>query len=107
MADTTVDTMPDMDEPPFNPSLPELITAQYLIREPLPRQAQGKVVVSSPSRCCAPGARHALPWLRLAAFRPEEVAVVGLHMVFENHKDDPAMLEKFKDEHLFWLVDKP
>jgi peroxiredoxin len=117
IADTTVDTMPDMDEPPFNPeSPPELVTAQYFnTPEPLTlAKLKGKVVVLVAFQMLCPGClRHALPQAeRLAqAFKPEEVAVVGLHMVFENHKDmTPALLEKFlKEEHLTFpvLVDKP
>ena len=53
---------------------------------------------------CPGSLRHALPQAgRLArAFTRDEVAVLGLHMVFENHKDmTPSLLEPFlKEEHI-------
>jgi hypothetical protein len=91
----------------FNPeSPPELIAAQWFNSEPLTLQKlKGKVVVLVAFQMLCPGSlRHALPQAgRIArAFTREEVEVVGLHMVFENHKDmAPSLLEAFlKDEHI-------
>ena len=62
---------------------------------------------------CPGSLRHALPQVeRIArAFSTDEVAVIGLHMVFENHKDmTPSLLEPFlKSENITIpvLVDAP
>jgi hypothetical protein len=88
--------------PEFNPeSPPELQVAQWFnAPEPISLAGlKGKVVVLVAFQMLCPGSlRHALPQAgRLArAFRPSEVAVVGLHMVFENHKNmTPSQLEPF------------
>lgn len=91
----------------FNPeSPPELVTQQWFNSEPLSlKQLKGKVVVVAAFQMLCPGSlRHMLPQAgRIArAFSAEEVAVIGLHMVFENHKDmSPSQLEPFlKTEHI-------
>ncbi|MBI1649520.1 TlpA disulfide reductase family protein [Hyphomicrobium sulfonivorans] len=91
----------------FNPEQPpELVVSQWFNTEPLSLKAlKGKVVVLVAFQMqCAGSLRHALPQAtRIArAFTPEEVAVVGLHMVFENHKDmAPEHLAEFlKTEHI-------
>jgi hypothetical protein len=92
----------------FNPETPpELITAQWFnAPEPLTlKKLKGKVVVLVAFQMLCPGSlRHSLPQAgRIArAFSNEEVAVVGLHMVFENHADmTPSQLEPFlKAEHI-------
>jgi hypothetical protein len=105
-----------LDAPDFNPeSPPELIVSQVFNADDAPTLAKlkGKVVVLVAFQMLCPGSlRHALPQAeRLAhAFRSDEVAVLGLHMVFENHKDmTPALLEAFlKSENITFpvLVDK-
>ena len=109
--------MNDMSQPQFDPeSPPPLATAQFYNVPEAPTLAslKGKVVVLVAFQMLCPGSlRHALPQAeRLArAFNPGEVAVVGLHMVFENHKDmAPSLLEPFlKTEHISIpvLVDAP
>ena len=97
-----------MAEPQFNPETPpELAVAQWFnAPEPLTLAAlKGKVVVLVGFQMlCAGSQRHALPQAqRLArAFNSDEVAILGLHMVFENHKDmSPGQLETFlKDERI-------
>ncbi len=92
----------------FNPETPpELITAQWFnAPEPLSlKKLKGKVVVLVAFQMLCPGSlRHSLPQAgRIArAFSNEEVEVIGLHMVFENHKDmTPSQLEPFlKEEHI-------
>lgn len=92
----------------FNPETPpELVAAQWFnAPEPLSlNKLKGKVVVLVAFQMLCPGSlRHSLPQAgRIArAFSTEEVAVVGLHMVFENHKDmTPSLLETFlKQEHI-------
>jgi hypothetical protein len=91
-----------MAEPAFNPEKPpELTTAQWFnTPEPLTLAGlKGKVVlVLGFQMLCPSSLRHALPQAeRLArAFSGDEVAVMGLHMVFENHKDmTPSLLEPF------------
>jgi thiol-disulfide isomerase/thioredoxin len=109
--------MPNMAEPQFNPeSPPELMTAQSFNAPEAPTlgKLKGTVVVLVGFQMLCPGSlRHALPQAqRLArAFNAEEVAVLGLHMVFENHKDmTPSLLEPFlKAERITIpiLVDQP
>jgi len=96
------DVVTDMAEPHFNPeSPPELIVAQVFNAPEAPtlKKLKGKVVVVAAFQMLCPGSlRHGLPQAqRLArAFSPDEVAVLGLHMVFENHKDmTPSLLEPF------------
>jgi hypothetical protein len=106
-----------MAEPQFNPEAPpELIVAQVFNAPEAPTLAKlkGKVVVVTAFQMLCPGSlRHGLPQAqRLArAFNADEVAVLGLHMVFENHKDmTPSLLEPFlKAERITIpvLVDKP
>lgn len=101
----------------FDPeSPPELVLAQTFNAAEPPTLAalKGKVVVLLAFQMLCPGSlRHALPQAeRLArVFSSEEVAVLGLHMVFENHKDmTPSLLEPFlKSEHITIPVgvDKP
>lgn len=96
-----------MAETQFNPeNPPELITSQWFNSEPLSlKKLKGKVVVLVAFQMLCPGSlRHSLPQAgRIArAFSSDEVQVVGLHMVFENHKDmTPSLLEPFlKEEHI-------
>ena len=97
-----------MAETQFNPeSPPEIIAAQWFnAPEPLSlKKLKGKVVVLVAFQMLCPGSlRHSLPQAgRIArAFSNDEVAVVGLHMVFENHADmAPTLLEPFlKQEHI-------
>jgi hypothetical protein len=113
--------MTDMAEPQFKPEFnpeapPELIVAQVFNAPEAPtlKKLQGKVVVVTAFQMLCPGSlRHALPQAqRLArAFNADEVAVLGLHMVFENHKDmTPSLLEPFLQAEgisIPVLVDKP
>lgn len=106
-----------MAEPQFDPeNPPELEVAQVFNATETPTLAQlkGKVVVLLGFQMLCPGSqRHALPQAeRLArSFNSSEVAVLALHMVFENHKDmTPSMLEPFiKTENITIpvLVDAP
>jgi Redoxin len=106
-----------MAEPQFNPeSPPELIVSQTFNTPEAPTLAalKGKVVVLVAFQMLCPGSlRHALPQAeRLGrAFNADEVAVLGLHMVFENHADmTPSLLEPvLKSEHITIpiLVDQP
>ena len=106
-----------MAEPQFNPeNPPELEISQVFNTSEVPTLAKlkGKVVVLLGFQMLCPGSlRHALPQAeRLArSFNSDEVAVLALHMVFENHKDmAPSMLEPFiKTENITIpvLVDEP
>jgi Redoxin len=94
--------MTDTAELEFNPeNPPALVTAQFYNAPEAPTLAslKGKVVVLVGFQMLCPGSlRHALPQAeRLArTFSADEVAVIGLHMVFENHKDmAPSQLEPF------------
>jgi len=97
-----------MAELEFNPEKPpELSVAQWFnAPEPLSlEKLKGRVIVVLGFQMLCPGSlRHALPQAhRIArAFNAEEVAVMGLHVVFENHKDmTPSLLEPFlKDERV-------
>jgi hypothetical protein len=97
-----------MAETDFNPEAPpELSTAQWFnAPEPMTLAGlKGKVVLVLGFQMQCPGSlRHALPQVeRIArAFSTDEVAVMGLHMVFENHKDmSPSLLEPFlKSENI-------
>jgi hypothetical protein len=105
------------EQPAFNPEAPpELSIAQVFNAAEPPTLAalKGKVVVVAAFQMlCAGSQRHALPQAgRIAhAFNPQEVAVIGLHMVFENHKDmTPSLLEPFlKTENITFpiVVDQP
>jgi hypothetical protein len=111
------DMVTEMAEPQFNPETPpELVVAQHFNAPEAPTLAKlkGKVVVVTAFQMLCPGSlRHGLPQAqRLArAFSSGEVAVLGLHMVFESHKDmAPSLLEPFlKAERITIpvLVDKP
>lgn len=90
----------------FNPEAPpELEVSRWFNAEPVPTLAKlkGKVVLVAAFQMLCPGSvKHALPQLaRLAAnFNTDEVAVLGLHMVFENHEAmAPDKLEAFINEH--------
>jgi len=96
-----------MAEMQFNPEQPpELIASQWFNSEALSLRAlKGKVVVVLAFQMLCPGSlRHSLPQAgRIArAFSRDEVEVIGLHMVFENHSDmSPSQLEPFlKTEHV-------
>ncbi|MCZ7595469.1 MAG: redoxin family protein [Hyphomicrobium sp.] len=97
-----------MASPQFNPETPpELIASQWFnAAEPLSlAKLKGKVVVLVAFQMLCPGSlRHSLPQAsRIArAFSGDEVEVIGLHMVFENHNDmTPSLLEPFlKSEHI-------
>jgi peroxiredoxin len=101
----------------FNPEAPpELKVARWFNADPAPTLAKlkGKVVVVTAFQMLCPGCvNHALPQLvRLAGnFDPEQVAVLGLHMVFENHEAmTPDKLEAFIKENGLTLpiaVDEP
>ena len=92
----------------FNPEKPPALEVAQWFNAPEPltlKKLKGKVVVLVAFQMLCPGSlRHALPQAqRLArAFNGDEVAVLGLHMVFENHKDmTPSLLEPFlKAEHI-------
>lgn len=93
----------------LNPeSPPELAIARWFNADavqPTLASSKGKVVVLGAFQMHCPGsARHLLPQLaRLhAQFQGDEVAVLGLHTVFENADEQtPAQLESFLDEHHF------
>jgi peroxiredoxin len=101
----------------FDPeSPPELETARWLNTEtPLTlKDLKGKVVVLAAFQMHCPGCiEHGLPQAaRLSkAFRDEEVAVVGLHTVFEDHETQtPDALQAFIGESGYEFpiaVDKP
>jgi hypothetical protein len=103
--------------PEFNPEKPPALEVAQWFNAPEPlslKALKGKVVVLLAFQMLCPGSlRHALPQAqRLArAFNGDEVAVLGLHMVFENHKDmTPSLLEPFlKSERISIpiLVDQP
>jgi peroxiredoxin len=89
----------------FDPEAPpELETSRWFNSEkPLTLKAlKGKVVVVAAFQMQCPGCvKHGLPQAaRLAeAFNGDEVAVIGLHTVFEDHdKQKPEALEAFIDE---------
>jgi hypothetical protein len=94
--------------PEFNPEKPPALEVAQWFNAPAPpslKALKGKVVVLVAFQMLCPGSlRHALPQAqRLArAFNSDEVAVLGLHMVFENHKDmTPSLLEPFlQDERI-------
>jgi len=106
-----------MDATAFNPeNPPELKVAQWFnAAEPLSlAKLKGRVVVLLAFQMQCPGAlRHSLPQAqRIArAFNDGEVAVIGLHTVFEDHEEmTPALLEAYlKQEHIEIpvAVDKP
>lgn len=94
----------------LNPEAPpELAAARWFNAEspaePTLAGLKGKVVLLGAFQMHCPGSvRHLLPQLaRLhAQFQGDEVAVIGLHTVFEqSDKQTPAQLEDFLDEHQF------
>lgn len=94
----------------LNPeSPPELATAKWFNSDqkspPTLAESKGKVVVLGAFQMHCPGSvRHMLPQLaRLhAQFQEDEVAVIGLHTVFEKAEaQTPAQLEAFLEEHHF------
>jgi hypothetical protein len=97
-----------MDATAFNPeNPPELKVAQWFnTKEPLTlEKLKGRAVALLAFQMQCPGSlRHSLPQAqRIArAFNDDQVAVIGLHTVFEDHKDmTPALLEAFlKSEHI-------
>jgi peroxiredoxin len=84
---------------------PEIEASEWLrSREPLTLAAlRGRVVMIEAFQMLCPGCvSHALPQAqRVAAlFRPEEVAVIGLHSVFEHHDGQgPVSLRAFIHEY--------
>lgn len=75
---------------------------------------RGRVVVAAAFQMLCPGCvEHAVPQLKRvhALFPPEEVAVVGLHTVFEHHEAmGPAALAAFLKEYAVTFpvgVDRP
>jgi len=89
----------------FDPEAPpELETSRWFNAEkPLSlKDLKGKVVVLAAFQMQCPGCvKHGLPQAaRIAgSFNDDEVAVIGLHTVFEDHdKQTPAALEAFIDE---------
>ncbi len=106
-----------MDATAFNPeSPPELKVAKWFnAKEPLSlEKLKGRVVVLLAFQMQCPGSlRHALPQAqRIAhAFNDDQVAVLGLHTVFEDHADmTPALLEAFLKQERIGIpiaVDEP
>jgi peroxiredoxin len=92
----------------FDPEKPPAIAAStWLNTETPPTLAdlRGKVVVMVAFQMlCSGSTKHALPQLARIAkgFQRDEVEVIGLHMVFENHaKMGVEQLETYLDEHDF------
>jgi peroxiredoxin len=90
----------------FNPeSPPELQTTRWLgVKDPITLAAlKGRVVVLVAFQMLCPGCiEHGLPQARKLRqrFNDSEVAVVGLHTVFEHHKVmTPEALEVFQHEY--------
>lgn len=92
----------------FNPeSPPELSVARWFNTEgsQLLAETKGKVtMVAVFQMLCPASTKHGLPQAERIArgFNDDQVAVVGLHSVFENHdKQTPEALEEFIEEHGF------
>jgi hypothetical protein len=90
----------------FNPEQPpELAVSKWLNAETPPTLAalKGKVVVLAAFQMLCPGSvKHLVPQAQRLAdnFNDDEVAVVGLHMVFERHGEmTPDKLEAFVGEN--------
>lgn len=90
----------------FNPEAPPELTVARWLNTSSPQSLQalrGKVVVVLAFQMLCEGCvKHALPQAaRLAmSFSNAEVAVIGLHTVFENHNaQQPSALESFMNEH--------
>ena len=91
--------------PMFNPETPpELAVSGWVnAREPLTLAAlKGRVVVLFAFQMLCPGCvEHAIPQVKRlrARFNPEQVAIIGLHSVFEHHHAmPPEALEVFVSE---------
>ncbi|MEQ1698402.1 MAG: redoxin domain-containing protein [Hyphomicrobiaceae bacterium] len=88
---------------PENP--PEIIASAWLnVEKPMPlKSLRGKVVVMAAFQMLCKGSNnHALPQMtRLSrSFQRDEVEIIGLHMVFENHGEmTPQKLAEFATEH--------
>lgn len=89
----------------FDPETPpELAVTRWLnAREPLSlERLKGRVVVLLAFQMLCPGCvEHAIPQMKRlrARFNPEQVAIIGLHSVFEHHAAmTPAALEVFVSE---------
>ena len=89
----------------FNPeSPPEIVATRWFNADPAPtlEAMRGKVIVLGAFQMACPGSmRHLVPQLsRLAAqFTTDEVAVMGLHCVFEQvEKQTPDKLAAYIDE---------
>lgn len=103
----------------FNPEKPpELMVSRWLNApaksELSLAQLKGKVVVLHAFQMLCPGCvSHGLPQAKKLAerFAPEEVAVIGLHTVFEHHAVmTPAALEAFNHEYRWGIpigIDTP
>jgi peroxiredoxin len=92
----------------FDPEKPPAIVASSWLNTETPQtltDLRGKVVVMVAFQMlCSGSTKHALPQLARIAkgFQRDEVEVVGLHMVFENHAQmGVAQLEAYLDEHDF------
>ncbi|MEQ1710210.1 MAG: TlpA disulfide reductase family protein [Hyphomicrobium sp.] len=92
----------------FNPeSPPELSVTRWFNSEgsQLLAETRGKVtMIAVFQMLCPASVKHGLPQAaRIASgFNDDQVAVIGLHSVFENHdKQTPDALEAFIDEHGF------
>ncbi len=90
----------------FNPEQPpELTVAKWLNTEDAPTLAglKGKVVVVAAFQMLCPGSsKHLVPQAQRLAdnFSDDEVAVIGLHTVFERHGDmTPDKLKDFLGEN--------
>jgi len=76
----------------FDPEAPPELSVSGWIntREPLPlSRLRGRVVVLLAFQMLCPGCvEHAIPQVRRlrAKFNPDEVAIIGLHTVFEHHR---------------------
>jgi hypothetical protein len=90
---------------PADGALPEIDAAEWLNTErPLSlRDLQGRVVAVEAFQMLCPGCvSHGLPQAQRIAqtFQPGEVAVIGLHAVFEHHDAmTPAALRAFLHEY--------
>ena len=90
----------------FNPEKPPALSVTRWLnsKEPLSLEAlKGRVVVLVAFQMLCPGCvSHALPLAKRISrqFRNDEVAVIGLHSVFEHHKAmTPEALEAFVHEY--------
>ena len=84
---------------------PELITSQWFnTEEPVTLAGlRGRVILIEAFQMLCPGCvSHALPQAQTIhkTFKPEDVAVIGLHTVFEHHEAmTPTALEAFLHEY--------